>query len=126
MARYSGVDLPNEKRIEIALTYLYGVGLTRSKELLKEAGIDPNIRTKNLTEAQATKIREVLDAKKWPVEGELRRIVSANIKRLKDIGSYRGIRHQKGLPVHGQRTRTNARTKRGRRAAIGGVKRVAK
>lgn len=126
MARIAGIDLPSEKRIEVALTYLYGVGRSLSAKILKEAGVSPDIRTKNLTEEQISKIREVIEKRKLPVEGELRRIVSSNIKRLKEIGSYRGLRHLKNLPVRGQRTRTNARTKKGRRQTIGGMKKEKK
>lgn len=124
MARIVGIDLPSEKRIEAALAYLYGVGRPLSAKILKEAGVSPDIRTKNLTEEQISKIHGMLEKKKLPVEGELRRIVSLNIKRLKEIGSYRGSRHFKNLPVRGQRTRTNARTKRGRRQTIGGMKKA--
>lgn len=126
MARIAGIDLPNEKRIEAALPYIYGVGRSLAKKILKETGVDPDVRTKNLTEDQISRIREALDHLQISVEGELRRTVSLNIKRLKDIGSYRGLRHIKNLPVRGQRTRTNARTKRGRRQTIGGMKKEAK
>jgi small subunit ribosomal protein S13 len=126
MARIAGIDLPGEKRIEAALSYLYGVGRSLSSRILKEAGVSPDVRTKNLTEEQIAKIREVIEKRKIPVEGELRRMVAANIKRLKEIGSYRGLRHLKNLPVRGQRTRTNARTKRGRRQTIGGMKKEEK
>ncbi len=121
MARISGLDIPNEKRIEAALPYIYGVGPFRSKQILKEAGINPDIRTKDLTEENINRIREIIE-KNYPVEGELRRVEAANIKRLKEIGAYRGLRHIKNLPVRGQRTRTNARTKKGRKAFIGGIK----
>lgn len=116
MARIAGVDLPKNKRIEIALTYLYGVGRTASNKILKEAEVDPNTRTQNLTEAQIASIRKVLD-REHKVEGDLRKEVAMNIKRLMDIGSYRGLRHRKGLPVRGQRTHTNARTRKGPRKA---------
>lgn len=117
MARITGVDLPKNKRIEIALTYLYGIGKTTSKKILIEAEIDPNTRTQNLTEAQIAKIRKILD-KDYKVEGDLRKEVSMDIKRLMDIGTYRGLRHRKGLPVRGQRTHTNARTRKGPRKTV--------
>ena len=116
MARIAGVDLPKNKRIEIALTYLYGIGTTASKKILKEAEIDPNTRTQNLTEGQIANIRKILD-KDYKVEGDLRKEVAMNIKRLMDVGSYRGLRHRRGLPVRGQRTHTNARTRKGPRKA---------
>lgn len=122
MARIAGIDLPGEKRVEAALAYLYGVGPSLSVKILKEAAVSSDVRAKNLTEEQIARIREVIERMKLPVEGELRRIVAANIKRLKEIGSYRGLRHLKNLPVRGQRTRTNARTKRGRRQTIGGMR----
>jgi small subunit ribosomal protein S13 len=112
MARIAGVTLPAQKRIDIGLTYIYGIGLVTSKKILTETGIDPAVRVKDLTEAQANKLRDVVE-KTYKVEGELRREVLSNIKRLKDIGSYRGSRHIKGLPVRGQRTKTNTRTIRG-------------
>ena len=114
MARISGVDIPNDKRIEIALTYVYGIGLQRAKEILKSSGVNPNTRVKDLTEQEETSLRKHIESK-YRVEGELRRQVMLNIKRLKDISSYRGVRHQKGLPVRGQRTKTNARTRKGKR-----------
>ena len=123
MVRISSVDIPSEKRIEIALTYMYGIGRALSNVVLKEAKIDPNLRAKNLTEEQVLRIKDIIE-KKFPVEGELRRIEATNIKRLKEIGSYMGLRHIKGLPVYGQRTKTNARTKKGRRSAIGGIRKV--
>lgn len=116
MARIAGVDLPKNKRIEVALTYLYGVGKAASHKILKDAGVDPNVRTQNLTEGQIANIRKILD-KDHKVEGDLRKEVAMNIKRLMDIGSYRGLRHRKGLPVRGQRTHTNARTRKGPRKA---------
>jgi small subunit ribosomal protein S13 len=116
VARIAGVDLPKNKRIEIALTYLYGIGTTASKKILEEAEIDPNTRTQNLTEGQIANIRKILD-KDHKVEGDLRKDVAMNIKRLMDIGSYRGLRHRRGLPVRGQRTHTNARTRKGPRKA---------
>ena len=112
MARIAGVDLPREKRIEIGLTYIYGIGLTSSKAILAETGVDPDVRVKDLTEDDISKLREVID-NNYRVEGDLRRDVAMDIKRLIDIGSYRGTRHRKGLPVRGQRTRTNARTRKG-------------
>ena len=112
MARIAGINIPNEKRIEVALTYIYGVGLTLSKKVLAATKIDPNTRTKNLSEEEVNRIREYLE-KNFKVEGNLRQQVLLNIKRLKEIGSYRGIRHIRGLPVRGQRTKTNSRTRRG-------------
>lgn len=112
MARIAGVDLPKEKRIEIGLTYVYGIGRKSANDILAAAGVDPDIRVKNLTEDQEAKIREVIDAH-YHVEGDLRREVALNIKRLVEINCYRGIRHRKGLPVRGQRTKTNARTRKG-------------
>lgn len=114
MARIAGVDIPREKRIEIALTYIYGVGRTLSNRILTEAGIDPNTRTNVLSEEEVAKIREILE-NNFKVEGDLRKEVSINIKRLMDIGCYRGLRHRKSLPVRGQRTRTNSRTRKGPR-----------
>src|SRR5689334_8689412 len=126
MARISGINLPAEKRIEAALPYLYGVGWPLSKKILAETGIDPNKRTKDLTEAEVNKIREYID-KNFKVEGDLRQQVLLNIKRLKEIGAYRGIRHSRGLPVRGQRTKTNSRTRRGnvRKTAGSGRKKSA-
>jgi len=118
MVRILGIQLPTNKRMEIALTYLYGVGRYRSQEILKAADIDSNKRTDALTEGEATLIREIIE-KEYHVEGDLRREISTNIKRLKEIGSYRGSRHQKNLPAKGQRTKTNARTKRGKRVTVG-------
>lgn len=117
MARISGVDLPREKRIEVALTYIYGIGLTTSQGLLERTGISPDTRVRDLTDEEANRLREVID-KEIRVEGDLRREVSMNIKRLMDIGSYRGLRHRRGLPTRGQRTRTNARTRRGPKKAV--------
>jgi small subunit ribosomal protein S13 len=116
LARIAGVDLPKNKRIEIALTYLYGVGKTASKKILEEAEVNPNTRTQNLTEGQIANIRKILD-RDFKVEGDLRKEVAINIKRLMDVGSYRGLRHRRGLPVRGQRTHTNARTRKGPRKA---------
>ena len=112
MARLAGVDIPNNKRIEIALTYIYGIGLTSSKEILAKTGIDPDTRAKDLTEYQTAALREELEAN-YHVEGDLRRTVATNIKKLVDINSYRGSRHKRSLPVRGQRTKTNARTRKG-------------
>ncbi len=120
MARISGVTIPNEKQIQISLTYVYGIGLKISREILKKAIIDPTVRTKDLTENEITKIQDIIN-KDYVVEGELQRIVSGNIKRLKDIKSYRGLRHSANLPTRGQRTKTNARTRRGRRVTVGGT-----
>ncbi|HZL06156.1 MAG TPA: 30S ribosomal protein S13 [Coriobacteriia bacterium] len=121
MARISGVDLPREKRVEIGLTYIYGIGLTTSQTILRETGIDPNTRVRNLTEEEVVRLREFID-RKLKVEGDLRREVGQNIKRLMEIGCYRGLRHRKGLPVRGQRTHTNARTRKGPRRQIGAKK----
>ena len=112
MARISGVDLPREKRVEVGLTYVYGIGLPSSKKILAEAGINPDTRVKDLTEDEVSKLREIID-KDYVVEGDLRRNVALDIKRLMEIGCYRGVRHRKGLPVRGQRTKTNARTRKG-------------
>lgn len=125
MARIAGIDIPNDKRVVIALTYIYGVGRSRSNQILAKTGVNPDTRSKDLTEAEVARLREVIESE-YVVEGDLRREVSMNIKRLQDIGSYRGLRHRRGLPAHGQRTRTNARTKRGRRRAVAGKKRAAK
>ena len=119
MARIAGVDLPKEKPVWVALQYIYGIGASLSKKILATTGIDPTIKVKNLTEEQIGQIRDVID-KNYKVEGELRREVQSNIKRLIEIGCYRGIRHRMKLPVHGQRTRTNARTKRGPRKTVAG------
>ena len=118
MARIAGVDLPKGKRIEIALTYIYGIGRTSSQKMLTEAGIDWDIKADELTSEQITGIRKIIDAK-YTVEGDLRREVSMNIKRLMDLGLYRGLRHRRGLPVRGQRTSTNARTRKGPKKTIG-------
>jgi small subunit ribosomal protein S13 len=123
MARIAGVDLPREKRVEIALTYIYGIGLTRSKEVLARTGINPDTRTKNLTEAEQSTLREAIE-KTYKVEGDLRSEVGQNIKRLMDIGAYRGLRHRRGLPVRGQRTKTNARTRKGPRKTVAGKKKA--
>lgn len=121
MARISGVDLPREKRVEIGLTYIYGIGLHTSQSLLDRTGISPDTRVRDLTDDEVNRLREIID-KDLRVEGDLRREQSMNIKRLMDIGSYRGLRHRRGMPVRGQRTRTNARTRRGPKRAIGGRK----
>ena len=118
MARIAGVDLPRDKRIEIGLTYIYGIGLATSKKILDEAGIDPDIRVRDLTEEDAGKTRKVIE-NNYMVEGDLRREVSLNIKRLMEIGSYRGIRHRRNLPVRGQKTKTNARTRKGPKRLAG-------
>lgn len=119
MARIAGVDLPRKKRIDIALRYIYGIGPKNSREILAKAGVDPSIRTENLTEGEVARIREVIDSGGYKVEGDLRREVTSAIKRLMDMGCYRGLRHRRGLPVRGQRTHTNARTRKGpRRATI--------
>ena len=118
MARIAGVNIPDDKRVEIALTYIYGIGVTTSRKLLAATDISPDVRVKDLTEAQITKLRSAID-KDYRVEGDLQREVSQNIKRLKEINSYRGLRHKANLPVHGQRTKTNARTKRGRKVTMG-------
>ena len=121
MARIAGVDLPNEKRVEIGLTYIYGIGLTTSKKILSETGIDPDVRVKDLTDADISKLREYIDHN-LQVEGDRRRTVALDIKRLIEIGSYRGIRHRKGLPVRGQRSKTNARTRKGPKRTIANKK----
>jgi small subunit ribosomal protein S13 len=122
MARIAGIDLPKNKRIEIALTYIVGVGKTTAKKVLTEAKVSPDLRTEALTEEQVGEIRKVLEST-YPVEGDVRRHVSQSIKRLMDLGTFRGLRHRKGLPVRGQRTRTNSRTRKGpRKAAIAGKK----
>lgn len=118
MARIAGVDLPRDKRVEIALTYIYGLGLTTSKEVIAKTGINPDTRVRDLTEDEITKLREVID-RDYKVEGDLRREESMNIKRLIEIGSYRGLRHRRGLPVRGQRSKTNARTRKGPKKTVG-------
>jgi len=122
MARIAGVDLPRDKRVEIGLQYIYGVGATTSKKVLLQAGVNPDTRVRELTDEEVNRLRDIID-KEMRVEGDLRREVSMNIKRLMDIGSYRGLRHRRGMPVRGQRTRTNARTRRGPKRAIGGRRR---
>ncbi len=121
MARISGVDLPREKRVEIGLTYIYGIGLTTSQQILRDTGISPDTRVRNLTEEEVVRLREYID-RNLKIEGDLRREVSQNIKRLMEIGCYRGLRHRRGLPVRGQRTHTNARTRKGPRRQIGAKK----
>ena len=125
MARIAGVDLPNEKRIEAGLTYIYGIGWTTSREILEKTGINPSTRVKDLTEEEAGKIRKVIE-NDYMVEGDLRRDVSMNIKRLMEIGCYRGIRHRRGLPVRGQKTKTNARTRKGPKKTVGRKKKATK
>lgn len=122
MPRIKGVDIPNEKRIEIALTYIEGIGLTQSKKVLELAKINPDTRAKDLTDENIAHINTAVSEVGMPIEGELRRIVASNIRRLKEIKSYRGLRHYRGLPVRGQRTRTNARTRKGKRKTVGGMK----
>ena len=122
MARIAGVDLPREKRVQVALTYIYGIGKSRSNEILQITGVNPDTRVRNLTEEEVTRLREVID-RNYKVEGDLRRDVAMDIRRLVEIGSYRGQRHRKGLPVRGQRTRTNARTRKGPRKTVGRVRR---
>jgi len=121
VARIAGVDLPKNKRMEIALTYIYGIGRTKSTEILREAGVSPDTKTDQLADSEITSIRNIID-KEHKVEGDLRREISMSIKRLMDVGSYRGLRHRKGLPVRGQRTSTNARTRKGPRRSIAGKK----
>jgi small subunit ribosomal protein S13 len=123
MARIAGVDLPRDKRIEVALTYIYGIGPSRSREILQGTGINPDTRVRDLAESEIALLREFID-RNYRVEGDLRREVTMNIKRLIEIGSYRGMRHRRNLPVHGQRTRTNARTRRGPRKTVPGRKRA--
>lgn len=123
MARIAGVDLPRDKRVEIGLTYIYGIGLTRSKEILAKTGVNPDTRVKELSDADVALLREAVETN-YEVEGDLRRLESMNIKRLMDIGTYRGRRHRAGLPVRGQRTRTNARTRRGARRTVAGKKKA--
>ncbi len=125
MARISGIDLPRQKRIEVALTYIYGIGHARARRIIEATGVDPDRRTADLTDEDVNKIRHEIEDK-YKVEGTLRTEVSMNIKRLMDIGCYRGLRHRRGLPVRGQRTKTNARTHKGTRRAIAGKKRAPK
>jgi len=123
MPRIKGVDIPEKKRIEVALTYVKGVGLSTSREILKKAGINLDTRAKDLSDSDVAKISKTINESEIVVEGELRRVVTQNIRRLKEIKSYRGLRHHLGLPVRGQRTRTNARTRKGKRKTVGGQKR---
>ena len=125
MARLAGVDLPRDKRMEVALTYIYGVGRTRAAAALKETGVSPDLRAKDLTDQDLVILREYIDAH-FKVEGDLRREVAADIRRKVEIGCYQGIRHRRGLPVHGQRTKTNARTRKGPKKTIAGKKKVGK
>jgi small subunit ribosomal protein S13 len=126
MARIAGVDIPRNKKIEVAITYLYGIGRSNGMDVIRKANVDPNRRVRELTEEEVGRLREIID-REYRVEGDLRREVQMNIKRLMDIGCYRGLRHRRGMPVRGQRTRTNARTRRGRRGqAIGIKKKTAK
>jgi small subunit ribosomal protein S13 len=125
MARIAGVDIPRDKRVEIALTYIYGIGRTRSVKVLADTNIDKNTRVKDLTDDQLVAIRDYLEGN-YKVEGELRRDVAADIRRKVEIGSYQGIRHRKGLPVHGQRTKTNARTRKGPKRTVAGKKKAAR
>ncbi len=125
MARIAGVDIPRDKRVEVALTYIYGIGLTTSRQILAQAGVNPDTRVRDLTEAEVSKINSII-TNNYKVEGDLRREVAQNIKRLMDIGCYRGLRHRKGLPVRGQRTRTNARTRKGPRKTVGARKKESK
>ena len=121
MARIAGIDLPRNKRIEVALTYIYGVGRSTSRQILSKSGVDYNTRSDNLTEDEVAKIRKVIDSE-YKVEGDLRREVTMNVKRLMDLGCYRGLRHRRGLPVRGQKTKTNARTRKGPRKTVAGKK----
>lgn len=124
MARISGVTIPNDKQIQIALTYVYGIGTTTSQAILSKAKLDPTVRVKDLTDSEIQKIQDVINTD-YTVEGDLQRIVVANVKRLKDINAYRGLRHKASLPSRGQRTRTNARTRRGKKVTVGGTKKKA-
>jgi len=125
LARIAGVDLPRDKRVEVALTYIYGIGHTSAKKILAEAGVNPDIRTKDLTDPDVVKIREIID-RSFKVEGDLRRERTLSIKRLMDIGCYRGLRHRRGLPARGQRTKTNARTRKGPKRTVAGKKKAVK
>lgn len=127
MARIAGVDIPREKRVEVALTYIYGIGTSTSRKILATTRVNPDTRVKNLTEEEVARLREYIDrSDEIKVEGDLRREVDMNIKRLSEINSYRGMRHRRNLPVHGQRTRTNARTRRGAKKTVAGKKKAAK
>jgi small subunit ribosomal protein S13 len=124
MARIAGIDLPREKRVEVALTYIFGIGAPTARKLLAFAGVDPNVRVKALSEEDEKKLRDAIDSLDLRVEGDLRREVQGNIKRLMDIGCYRGLRHRRGLPVRGQRTKTNARTRKGPKRTVAGKKKT--
>ena len=126
MARIAGVDLPREKRVEIGLTYIYGIGRVVSNRLLNEAGVSPDTRVKDLTDDEVARIQKAIETLEVPVEGDLRREVALNIKRLQEIGCYRGIRHRKGLPVRGQKTKTNARTRKGPKKTVSRKKKATK
>jgi small subunit ribosomal protein S13 len=121
--RIVGVDVPRDKRVEIALTYIYGIGPTSAKKIIEAAGIDPATRMKDITEDEAAKLREIIE-RDYVTEGDKRREIAGNIQRLVEIGTYRGLRHRRGLPVHGQRTRTNARTRKGKRKTVAGKKKA--
>lgn len=121
MARIAGVDLPNSKRVEVALTYIYGIGQTRAKDIVRKANVDPDTRVNKLTDAEIASLRNIIE-KSYKIEGELRTETAMNIKRLIDIGSYRGLRHRRGMPARGQRTRTNARTRKGKKKTVAGKK----
>ena len=125
MARISGIDIPREKRVEISLTYIFGIGLPTSQKIVAQANINPDTRVRDLTEDQVNRLREIID-RRYKVEGDLRREVALNIKRLQEIGCYRGLRHRRGLPVRGQNTKTNARTRKGPKRTVAGKKRAAK
>lgn len=125
MARLAGVDLPRDKRVEVALTYIYGIGHTSAKKIVEAAGVNPDTRVKDLTEAETARLREVLE-RDYRVEGDLRRQVAMSIRRLQEIGCYRGIRHRRNLPVRGQRTKTNARTRKGPKRTVAGKKKAGK
>ena len=125
MARLAGVDLPREKRLEIALTYIFGIGRTRAQKTLEETGVSPDVRVKDLSDEDLVKLRDWIDAN-YKVEGDLRREIASDIRRKIEIGSYQGIRHRRGLPVHGQRTHTNARTRKGPKKTVAGKKKVRK
>lgn len=120
MARIAGITIPDNKQVQVALTYIYGIGPTNGRDILRQTGIDPTVRVSKLTDSEISKIQDIINAN-YTVEGDLQRIASDNIKRLKDINAYRGLRHAANLPVRGQRTRTNARTKRGKRVTVGGT-----
>lgn len=124
MARIAGIDLPREKRVEVALTYIYGIGASTARRLLAHSGVSPDVRVKELAEEDEKRLRDAIDQLQVRVEGDLRREVQGNVKRLMDIGCYRGLRHRRGLPVHGQRTKTNARTRKGPKRTVAGKKKV--